>query len=419
MSSGPVDARPRRVLRESQLTVALGIVSSEERVTGNGEGRQSYHHHCDYNTVPSPPRLSLSNSGGSSNNNNNTPSSPCSSTASSNNSSLASLYFRRSILPPRSGSSGGSNDVRTVRSERTSDAAFDYALYDDDDGNIDHDSGSPVYGSLEMTTTQASSSSSPPPPPPPPRPKPRRRGLSSSSRRTGSSGRPRRDAWRPRRTEETLLDNDALPRPDADDRRRHDDVRQFNGEHARCRDDKNEDAPRSDNKQPRSTDDGDRPRDESYETDHRDQERNVSTDAVKASIFSSQRIARIAFTDDHSIGTATTTVTNEDGLWTPPDSSYGTACPVCGCIPKSFRKFIELFLIATLVVSLVAFLIHLSLAMGGSGVDKYHRQNNDDYLRMDDNDVLNYGDDLSSSASGNSNDGGSDQYDDFYRNDSA
>jgi hypothetical protein len=36
----------------------------------------------------------------------------------------------------------------------------------------------------------------------------------------------------------------------------------------------------------------------------------------------------------------------DESDWTPPDSSYGAACPVCGWIPKHARQKIEFSLIA-------------------------------------------------------------------------
>ena len=45
----------------------------------------------------------------------------------------------------------------------------------------------------------------------------------------------------------------------------------------------------------------------------------------------------------------------DESEWTPADSSYGAACPVCGCIPKRVRQMIEM----TLIFAMVFFLIYL------------------------------------------------------------
>lgn len=45
----------------------------------------------------------------------------------------------------------------------------------------------------------------------------------------------------------------------------------------------------------------------------------------------------------------------DDSEWTPADSSYGAAFPVCGCIPKRVRQMIEM----TLITAMVFFLIYL------------------------------------------------------------
>lgn len=49
---------------------------------------------------------------------------------------------------------------------------------------------------------------------------------------------------------------------------------------------------------------------------------------------------------------------NDDVEWTPQDSSYGAACPVCGCIPKLYRVYIEYALMVVITATLVAFTVH-------------------------------------------------------------
>ncbi|GAX20022.1 hypothetical protein FisN_1Lh500 [Fistulifera solaris] len=47
--------------------------------------------------------------------------------------------------------------------------------------------------------------------------------------------------------------------------------------------------------------------------------------------------------------------------WTPPDSSYGAAIPIAGCIPKHIRRAIEVTLIGLGVVGLVFLIVTLSI----------------------------------------------------------
>ncbi|KAG7346048.1 hypothetical protein IV203_005116 [Nitzschia inconspicua] len=50
-----------------------------------------------------------------------------------------------------------------------------------------------------------------------------------------------------------------------------------------------------------------------------------------------------------------------DSEWTPQDSSYGAACPVCGCVPKNVRRGIEFTMISTLVLAFVYLLVMTSI----------------------------------------------------------
>uniref|UniRef100_A0A7S1BW12 Uncharacterized protein n=1 Tax=Corethron hystrix TaxID=216773 RepID=A0A7S1BW12_9STRA len=49
--------------------------------------------------------------------------------------------------------------------------------------------------------------------------------------------------------------------------------------------------------------------------------------------------------------------------WTPQDSSYGAACPVCGCLPKRYRRLIEASLCIFLLFSLIASVVMLSIRL--------------------------------------------------------
>lgn len=64
-----------------------------------------------------------------------------------------------------------------------------------------------------------------------------------------------------------------------------------------------------------------------------------------------------------------------DSEWTPPDSSYGAACPVCGCIPKHVRRMVEFTMIAVMVVGFVYLLITTSINLSDDR-NKSQRHNN-------------------------------------------
>ena len=53
--------------------------------------------------------------------------------------------------------------------------------------------------------------------------------------------------------------------------------------------------------------------------------------------------------------------------WTPPDSSYGAACPVCGWIPKHVRQKIELSLIALSVLCFLWAVVVTSTRVSNAG----------------------------------------------------
>jgi hypothetical protein len=52
--------------------------------------------------------------------------------------------------------------------------------------------------------------------------------------------------------------------------------------------------------------------------------------------------------------------------WTPPDTSYGSACPVGGWIPKTIRRLIEWILIGTVICSVAFLVISTSIKISGS-----------------------------------------------------
>jgi hypothetical protein len=52
-----------------------------------------------------------------------------------------------------------------------------------------------------------------------------------------------------------------------------------------------------------------------------------------------------------------------DTEWTPQDSAYGAACPVCGCLPKNVRRAIEVTLIACFVFGAIYLIITTSIRL--------------------------------------------------------
>ena len=76
--------------------------------------------------------------------------------------------------------------------------------------------------------------------------------------------------------------------------------------------------------------------------------------------FVSRQIRRMQTDEESSISKF------KETDWTPPDSSYGAACPVCGWIPKHVRQKIELSLIVLAVLgflwAVIATSIHVSNA---------------------------------------------------------
>jgi hypothetical protein len=75
----------------------------------------------------------------------------------------------------------------------------------------------------------------------------------------------------------------------------------------------------------------------------------------------------------------------DESEWTPPDSSYGAACPVCGFIPKRVRQMVEMTLIAAMVFFLIYLVVTTSMKIAdahrrstanGSAADNYSNGNN-------------------------------------------
>ena len=74
--------------------------------------------------------------------------------------------------------------------------------------------------------------------------------------------------------------------------------------------------------------------------------------------------------------------------WTPEDSAYGAACPVCGCVPKQVRRLIEFSLIGIMVVGFVwmviATSIHVTNARRNATMNNSTEVYNDQMIALDD-----------------------------------
>jgi hypothetical protein len=133
----------------------------------------------------------------------------------------------------------------------------------------------------------------------------------------------------------------------------------------------------------------------------------------------------------------------DESEWTPQDSAYGAACPVCGFIPKHVRRMIEFSLIAIMVLGFVYLLVTTSIHItndrnqgtksnstslsdyngGQIALDddmyvEYNRNQNDDdlYAADDDGSNHNYNADDDVSNRGNNDDLVYDD-DDYYNDD--
>jgi len=96
----------------------------------------------------------------------------------------------------------------------------------------------------------------------------------------------------------------------------------------------------------------------------------------------------------------------DNSEWTPQDSAYGAACPVCGCLPKNVRRAIEVTLITASIFGLIYFVVTTSIRItnehGSSGAggndndagfaldDDYYIANNHQKNNVNDNDDDDY-----------------------------
>ena len=73
--------------------------------------------------------------------------------------------------------------------------------------------------------------------------------------------------------------------------------------------------------------------------------------------------------------------------WTPPDSAYGAAFPICGWVPKHYRRVIEASIIALFVFVLVFLVVTTSIRLSsdrnskntGNSTNNNHKVSDDDY----------------------------------------
>jgi hypothetical protein len=85
-------------------------------------------------------------------------------------------------------------------------------------------------------------------------------------------------------------------------------------------------------------------------------------------------------------GTVVSVESFSDEEWTPQDSAYGAACPVCGCLPKHIRRGIEFTLIVMLIFLLVYMVVTTSIrvnadhASGKTGSHSSQSLRDDDYF---------------------------------------
>jgi hypothetical protein len=85
--------------------------------------------------------------------------------------------------------------------------------------------------------------------------------------------------------------------------------------------------------------------------------------------------------------------TEEDVEWTPQDSSYGAACPVCGCVPKEYRQYIELAIMAVATAAVVVMTVHVIAPLTffhSSGHNSSSRNSTSTSVNLDDDFYVEY-----------------------------
>jgi hypothetical protein len=158
----------------------------------------------------------------------------------------------------------------------------------------------------------------------------------------------------------------------------------------------------------------------------RDQRKSFRNDKrmVRAG-FADGNISSVSTDEESSIGDFS------KSEWTPEDSAYGAACPVCGCIPKHVRRMIEFSLIGIMVLGFVWMVITASIhvtnarrnAAISNSTDAYNGQmiavDDDFYVEVTNDDAKVYDDDVSKNAGADDAYAVDDQYtaDDTYSDD--
>ena len=113
----------------------------------------------------------------------------------------------------------------------------------------------------------------------------------------------------------------------------------------------------------------------------------------------------------------------QDDEWTPPDSAYGAACPVCGCLPKGVRRLIELCIVAGIALFVVYSVVLVSIwisreATNQAGDDDGDLNKVDDDFYLEDGGVADYyNGDFGDDDGQNGQQQGGDDDDDYFNED--
>ena len=113
-----------------------------------------------------------------------------------------------------------------------------------------------------------------------------------------------------------------------------------------------------------------------------------------------------------STGSALTEEEFQDNDWTPPDSAYGAACPVCGCLPKNVRRAIEMTLIGAVSLGLIYLVVTTSIRLSNdhSGTGKTAEE--DASIQLDDDYYIEYNKKTNDDGAASSSTGDDDTSDD-------
>ena len=103
----------------------------------------------------------------------------------------------------------------------------------------------------------------------------------------------------------------------------------------------------------------------------------------------------INFDEDIAEAVTNSASVEESVEWTPLDSSYGAACPMCGWIPKRIRKKVEAVILFSLATLFVSFVITASIRLSNKGNSRQKSysvpsQFDDDVYYDDQDDTFSY-----------------------------